>query len=493
MLELSTNYSELSLLLLAVPLLGAVGSLLFPARRAFALVLSLINFAVALMVIQFFDPAEPSFQFAVNASLISSLGVRFAIGLDGLSVWLVLFTNLIMLLAFIRASASSAGYLSLLFLLQFAVIGTFVSLDVVLYYFFWELMMIPNFFLLYVWGRSRGAAMKYALYTAVGSLLMLVAIGTLGVYLQEQRGVLSFFLGDLVGFSSTERVGDLLLFGFLAAFFMKSAVFPFHTWLPDAHRAAPEDGSFDLTLVLPKVGLFGAIRFVYLLFPEPMIRNEHLLGMLGVTALIYGALVAWKQTDLKRFLAFSTISHVGLALAAFSSMSEEGLKGCVFMMLGGGISIGGLFILVSELERRFGIRRIDELGGLAKGAPILSALFLIFVLSAIGLPLTNGFIGEFLSIAGIFDADAVLGIVATLGVVFAALYGLSVYRRVFFGGESSLKVSDLSVNDLVTLVPLVAIVFVLGLYPGPILSGVEHSLDLMEIYQEPGFIEELEE
>jgi NADH-quinone oxidoreductase subunit M len=491
MLELSNTYSTLLLLLLAVPLLGAVSVPVFPARRTFSLLLSLINLGLSLAIVKFFDPGEPAFQFAVNSPLISSLGVRFAIGLDGISVWLVLFSNLLMLLAFLRAKEADSGYLSLLFLLQFAVLGTFVSLDVALFYFFWELMMIPNFFLLYFWGRSQGAAMKYALYTALGSLLMLVSIGTLGVYLQEQSGVLSFFVGDLIGFSSTERVGDLLLFGFLAAFFMKSAVFPFHTWLPDAHRAAPQDGSFDLTLVLPKVGLFGAIRFVYLLFPEPMVRNGYLLGALGVTALIYGALVAWKQTDLKRFLAYSTVSHVGLCLAAFVSMSEEGAKGLVFMMLGSGISIGGLFILVSEMERRFGIRRVDELGGLAGRAPVLSSLFLLFVMSAIGLPLTNGFIGEFLSIAGVFDSNAVLGIVATLGVIFAALYGLSLYRRVFFGKESNLEVSDLSLNDLVTLVPLAALVFVLGLYPRPILNGVEHALDLLEV--QPGFMEELEE
>jgi len=483
-----TTSAELLWAILLVPLFGAIVLPLIRSERVLNLLafgISSLSLILGALLLYLFDPSDISFQFASDSLLIQTFGIRLSLGVDGISVWSMFFTSLLMFIATIKARTikhSRAGYLALLFLLQFAVLGTFSALDLVLYYFFWELMLIPNFFILYCWGSSQKAAYKYALFTTLGSLLMLVAIIGLGVLVREQRGEMSFLVSNLMGLSMTERVRDFVFFGFLAAFFLKSAVFPFHGWLPDAHRAAPEGGSFDLTLVLPKMGLFGAIRFLFLLFPESLVRHETLLGTMGVTALIYGALVAWKQTDLKRFLAFATVSHVGLSVAALSTLSEDGVKGCLFMMLGSCISTGGLLLLVSSIESKSGIHLIDEHGGIALKAPKLAFLFLLFLMSAIGVPLTNGFIGEILSIAGTFDSSDILGVFASLGMVFGAVYALSLYRRVFFGVEK-IAVPEIELQNLLPILPLAACVFYFGLFPKPVLSGIEQSLDLMESIQ----------
>lgn len=491
MIPLSTSGSLPYILpaLLLVPLLG-IGILFFLPERlrkavnSVAIGAGILNIFLALQLVGSFNLSDTSFQFPIRASLIDSLGVSFSLGVDGIAVWMILFTNLLMGLALIRAQGHGRAYYMLLLLLQESVLGTFMALDLVLYYLFWELMLIPNFFLLYRWGtgdRER-SAFKFAIYTAIGSLLMLVSIAAIGNAVAAERGGLSFYLGDLIGLSPGMQMEDFILFGFLAAFFLKSAVFPFHTWLPDAHRAAPEGASFDLTLVLPKMGLFGAIRFLLLLSPDALFRNQILLISLGVGALLYGALLAWKQTDLKRFLAYSTVSHIGLSLAALASLKEEGLKGCVFLMIGSGISTGGLLILVSELERRIGVKSVSELGGLAGSMPRFAFLVLLFGLSSIGLPLTNGFIGEFFSIAGTFDRNVILGLLASLGIVFGAVYLLSIYRRVFFG-DTKISAVDLGRTELVTLLPLVVLIFLLGLYPRPVLAGVEHTISVVDSIQ----------
>jgi NADH-quinone oxidoreductase subunit M len=485
MLTLSTQIGHETILicLLAIPLIAiaAMGVCQFKFAKyswAVANLFSISLLVASIRLLDLFRADVQGFQFVVNKTLSSNLGIHFALGLDGIGVWCILFTSLIMAIAIYRAKevpGNICGYLALLFLMAEATLGIFLALDLVLYYFFWELMLIPNFFLLYKFGQSQNkrAAIKLALFTSVGSLLMLISIVTLG-----QLGAFqghSFFLGDLVGLKISADIEDYLLFGFLAAFFLKSAVFPFHSWLPDAHRAAPPGGSFDLTLVLPKVGLFGAIRLLGLLLPGALQRHQADLMLLGIIALFYGALVAWKETDLKRFLAYSTVSHVGLALAALSSLTTEGLTGCLFIMIGSAIATGSLFILISEMEKESGIREIRELGGLAKSKPKIAALFLIFGLSSIGLPLTNGFVGEFFSIAGIFKVDARLGILASIAVVFSALYMLSVYRHVFFGEQKTAGI-DLNNPTLFTLLPALAFVFMLGLFPEPIAAGVRQSI-----------------
>lgn len=479
----SVEHSTILGCLLTIPLVAIV--VIWAISKRFRENLWLVSnvFSLALLtasihLLSVFEPSVTGFQFFINKPISTSLGISLALGLDGIGVWCVLFTTFVMAIAIYRAKEikeNLAGYLMLLFLMTEAALGIFLALDLVLYYFFWELMLIPNFFILYRYGQhqNKQAALKLALFTAVGSLLMLVSIASIGQFAAFSK--LSFFIGDIAGLKLTPIVGDYLLYGFLAAFFLKSAVFPFHSWLPDAHRAAPLGGSFDLALVLPKVGLFGAIRLLMIILPDAMHRHQHQLMVIGVIALFYGALVAWKERDLKRVLAFSTISHVGLGLAGLASLTVEGISGCIFIMLGSTIVTGSLFLLVSDMEKDGGVRQVGELGGLARSMPIVSTLFLLFGLSSIGLPLTNGFIGEFLAIAGVFKADAILGMLAAVSVVFSALYFLSIYRQVFFGNEER-KGSDISSLAMIMYLPAVLLVFMLGAYPAPILSGVRQSI-----------------
>lgn len=479
----SIEHSTLLVCILTIPLVAAVVVWALSKRFAENLWLVANIFSLALLVasihlLSLFQPQVSGFQFVVNRPISTSLGINFALGLDGIGVWCVLFTALVMAIAIYRAKEikeNLAGYLVLLFLMTEASLGIFLALDLVLYYAFWELMLIPNFFLLYRYGQyqNKKAAIKLALFTAVGSLLMLVSIVTIGQFAAFSK--LSFFIGDIAGLKLAPVIADYILYGFLAAFFLKSAVFPFHSWLPDAHRAAPPGGSFDLALVLPKVGLFGAIRLLMIILPEAMTRHQHQLMVLGVTALFYGALVAWKERDLKRFLAYSTISHVGLGLAGLASLTLEGISGCIFIMLGSAIVTGSMFLLVSEMEKEGGAREVSDLGGLARSMPVFSILFLVFGLSSIGLPLTNGFIGEFFAISGIFKADSKLGMIATISVVFSAIYFLSIYRQVFFGPEKR-PGHDLTRTAVAIFVPGVLLVFMLGAYPAPVLSGVQQSV-----------------
>ena len=479
----SLEHATILVCILTIPLVAA--ALIWICSKRFASSLWLIAnvFSLALLtasihLLSIFQPGVTGFQFVVNRPISESLGIHFALGLDGIGLWCVLFTALLMSIAIYRAKEipqNLAGYLILLFLMAEAALGIFLALDLVLYYVFWELMLIPNFFLLYRYGQyqHKKAAIKLALFTGVGSLLMLVSIVSIGQLAAFSK--LSFFIGDIVGLKVAPDVADYLLYGFLAAFFLKSAVFPFHSWLPDAHRAAPPGGSFDLMLVLPKVGLFGAIRLLVLLLPEAISRHQHSLMVLGTVALFYGALVAWKERDLKRFLAFSTVSHVGLALAGLSTMTVEGISGCLFLMLGSAIATGSMFLLVSDMEKESGAREIGDLGGLAASMPVVSSLFLVFGLSSIGLPLTNGFIGEFLSLAGIFKINPTIGIFATISVVFSALYFLSVYRQVFFS-EQVRAGTDISRSATIMFIPALLLVFMLGVYPEPILAGVRQSI-----------------
>ena len=482
----SEEHSAILTCILALPILAVIAlgiCAVTSAKYAWVIanLFSLMIVGTSIYLVKIFRTEVTGFQFVTRHALSNSLGISFSLGLDGLGLWCVVFTAIVMAVSVYRAkeiTLSICGYLSLLFLLEEAALGIFLTLDLVLYYAFWELMLIPNFLLLYRWGQfqHKKAAMKLALFTALGSLLMLVSIVALAQLTAFEH--VSFFIGDLANVNLNQRIGDLILAGFLAAFFLKSAVFPFHSWLPDAHRSAPVGGSFDLALVLPKVGLFGAIRLLILLLPEAIVRHQAELIVLGIIGLFYGALLAWKERDLKRFLAFSTVSHVGLALAGLSSLTVEGLSGCLFLMIGSAIATGALFVIVSEMEKTNGVKKVDELGGLAKSMPICAALFLIFGLSSIGLPLTNGFIAELFSITGIFKVQIIFGFAAVVAIVFSALYFLSVYRQVFFGEEKSSSenvMKDISYPTVLALIPALIIVFIIGLYPQPLLSGVRQA------------------
>ena len=414
---------------------------------------------------------------------LEKFGVFYTVGVDGISIWLIVLTTFLSMLV-VMASASVTkkirAYLSCMLLLETGMLGTFLALDGVTFYIFWELMLIPMYFLIGVWGGGRKvyAALKFVVYTALGSLLMLVAIVYLAYQHNLQTGSMSFYLSDWVSLNFGFREELLLFSAFAFAFAIKIPMFPLHTWLPDAHVEAPTGGSVILAGVLLKMGLYGLIRFGIPVFPAATVYAAPIFAVLAVIGIVYGALVAWVQSDIKKLVAYSSVSHLGFCVLGFAAMSFEGMQGCILQMLNHGISTAALFFVVGVLYDRKHTRMISDYGGLAKKIPVFSAVFLVFTLSSIGLPLTNGFVGEFLILFAGFQYNPVLGVLAVSGVVLGAMYMLSLYRRVVFGELDQSKngdLRDLNALEKMVFAPLLILVFVIGIYPQPVLDQMKIS------------------
>lgn len=481
----SYTFPVLSILIL-LPILGAAILTLTDSKtaRTFAVIAALTEFLLSLVLAVNFNPAQSGMQFAELHRWIPSLGITYIIGIDGLSLGLVVLTTLLIFLALAASTGITKrirAFCALMLLLESGVIGAFVSLDLVLFYLFWELMLVPMYFLIGVWGGERRiyAALKFVLFTAFGSLLMLVAI----VYLGTKHGVdfssSSFFLGDLQHLQLS-RTEELYLFAaFALAFAIKVPVFPLHTWLPDAHTEAPTGGSVILAGVLLKLGLYGLIRFCIPLFPRAVIETQFLFALLGVVGIVYGALMAWVQTDMKRLVAYSSVSHLGFCVLGYASLNFEGLQGCVLQMFNHGISTGALFLLVGVLYDRKHTREIRDYSGLAVQIPIFCAVYLAFTLSSIALPLTNGFIGEFLVLYGGFKYNVALAAVAVSGVILGAVYMLSLYRRICFGPtmqeRDSHALPDLTMREGLVFATMLLFVAFIGLHPMPFLTRQESA------------------
>ncbi len=488
------NFSDLNIsgghllsLLVFSPLLGVLGLMFVKTEaeevaRRVATAAAFFGFVLSVMILRDFNP-NGGFQFGESVAWYPSLGARFTLAIDGISMWLVVLTTFLTTLVCI-ASTSVHGklraYLACMLLLEVGMLGTFLALDGLTFYVFWELMLIPMYFLIGVWGGSRRiyAAIKFVIYTAFGSLLMLVAIVYLAWTHAEQFGVYSFYLGDWakLRFSFHE---ELWLFGaFALAFSIKIPLFPFHTWLPDAHVEAPTGGSVILAGVLLKMGLYGLIRFCLPIFPDAALTTAPLFALLGVVGIVYGALVAWVQTDMKKLVAYSSVSHLGFCVLGYAAFNIQGLQGSILQMLNHGISTAALFLIVGVLYDRTHSRLIADYGGLAAKLPVFAFVFLVFTLSSVGLPLTNGFVGEFMIMLGGFLFDKSLAAVATLGVILGAVYMLSLYRRVVFGKfneEKNGTLTDLTAREKLVFAPLLIMVFVIGLYPQPFLRLMEPS------------------
>jgi NADH-quinone oxidoreductase subunit M len=445
--------------------------------------IALLSFVVSLQVLNLFSAHDTGFQFVKTATWLPSIGARYIVGVDGLSVWfLVLTTFLSFLVIFASDSVKKNlhGYLACMLLLETGMLGAFLALDILTFYVFWELMLIPMYFIIGIWGGKRRvyAAVKFVLYTALGSLLMLVAIVYLAWSYHQQFGHMSFYLGDWTNLQLTFAEELWLFAAFALAFSIKVPIFPLHTWLPDAHVEAPTGGSVILAGVLLKMGLYGLIRFGMPIFPGAVAATSPLFFILGVVGIVYGALMAWVQTDIKKLVAYSSVSHLGFCVIGYAALNIRGIQGCVLQMISHGISTGALFFLVGVLYDRKHTRLIADYGGLATKVPVFSAVFLIFTLSSIGLPLTNGFVGEFLILLGGFLTQPGLTVVAVSGVVLGAVYMLSLYRRVVFGTFSQEKngdLTDLNLREKFVFLPLLVLVFWIGLFPRPILTRVEPS------------------
>ena len=426
-------------------------------------------------------------QFEMAVPWIRSFGIYYHVGIDGISLLLVLLTTFLTPLAILGSWQSIQSKVKEFFLfmlvLETGMIGTFVALDFFLFYVFWEVMLIPMYFLIGVWGGERRiyAAIKFFLYTMVGSVLMLVAI--ISLYLLN--GSTTFdFLEILHNIQNGQVVIRLdlqhwLFLAFFFAFAIKVPIFPLHTWLPDAHVEAPTAGSVILAGVLLKMGTYGIIRFCLPLFPESTITFAPYISILAVIGIVYGALVAMVQPDVKKLVAYSSVSHLGFVVLGIFSLNLQGMEGALIQMVNHGISTGALFLLVGMIYDRRHTRQISDFGGLATSLPAFSTFFMVVTLSSIGLPLMNGFVGEFLVLLGSFRANSTFAVIAASGVILSAVYMLWMYQRVVFGeitDSRNRKLVDLDIREKVILVPIVLMIFWIGIGSGPFLRTMDSSV-----------------
>ena len=487
-------------LVIFIPLLGGALLLFIPKSSALAikivaLVAALASFILSLPLYFQFDPANPGMQFIEKYEWLPALGITYQVGIDGISLFLVLLTTFIGLLSiygsFGVVKEKLKGYMFSFLFLETGILGVFCALDLFLFYIFWEAMLIPMYFIIGVWGGPRRiyAALKFFIYTMVGSMLMLV--GIIYLYLHGAgEGVRTFDF--LILMESAPAVFPLtaqmwLFAAFALAFAIKVPMFPFHTWLPDAHVEAPTAGSVVLAGVLLKMGTYGFIRFCIPLFPQAAKEFVPLISILALISIVYGAMVSMVQKDLKKLVAYSSVSHLGFVMLGLFALNAQGMVGGVIQMINHGLSTGALFFLVGVIYERRHTRMIEDYGGLARSMPKYSTIFLIVVLSSLGLPGLNGFIGEFLILLGTFRANQAYAIIGASGVILAAIYLLWMYRRAFFGPlekEENRVLSDLNLREWLVFAPLLALIVWIGVYPYPFLvrigPAVEKLLQLLQ-------------
>jgi NADH-quinone oxidoreductase subunit M len=476
--------------------------------KAAGLASALAGLALAGLLWNRFDPALGGMQLVEHFSWLPDWGIHYFFGVDGISLLLVLLTAfllpVVLLASWNEIGERVRAYVLFMLALQTGMLGSFLALNLVFFYLFWEATLVPMYFIIGIWGGPRRlyATFKFFIYTMAGSLLMLVAILVLGFLHQQSFGSISF---DFVAVGSGTGVLDLpiaveggpwwarqswLFAAFALAFAIKVPLFPFHTWLPDAHVEAPTPGSAVLAGVLLKLGTYGLVRYALPLFPQAAVEAAPWIGAICVIGILYGALVAWVQTDVKKLVAYSSVSHMGFVVLGLVAFNPMGVSGALLQMVNHGLSTGALFLLVGMLYERRHVREIAEFGGLAQVMPSYTALFLIAVLGSVGLPALNGFVGELLILLGAFRANPWLGVPAAAGVILGAVYLLSMVRRVFFGPlskDANRKLVDLGAREKLVAVALALPMFWIGLYPNALLTAVDRSVnDLLELMAERG-------
>ncbi|MEW6322390.1 MAG: NADH-quinone oxidoreductase subunit M [Acidobacteriota bacterium] len=480
---------------IVLPVLGALALVFVPNRdgakdglvRWVALGASLATFLVTVLLWVGFDASEaaPAFQFVERTTWMPAFGVDYYLGVDGIALMLMVLTGFLTPIALLASwegiHKKVKEFSIFMLLLEAAMLGVFCALDVFLFYVFWDFVLVPMYFLIGVWGYDRRiyAAIKFILYTMAGSVLMLVAIIGVAWLHYTATGTWSF---DLFRFYDLEIPAGMQYWFFLAftvAFIIKVPLFPFHTWLPDAHVEAPTAGSVILAGVMLKMGAYGLVRFSFPLFPEAAAYFAPVLATLSVIAIVYGALVAMVQPDMKKLVAYSSVSHMGFVVLGIAAMNVNGMQGAVFQMLAHGISTGALFCLVGMLSDRRHTRLIAEFGGLKHVMPRLTAAFLVITLASVGLPGLNGFVGEFLIMLGAFRWDPRFVVVAGLGVILSAVYMLWMVQRVYYGevtNDENKGLPDLSVREWAVIGPLCALAIVMGVYPNAFLKPMEPAV-----------------
>ena len=493
-----------------LPFFGGAVALLLPSNRArllrwYGIAIALATFAQSMLVLFQFDGGQAGFQLQVNWVWVPALGIRFHLGIDGISLWLVLLSTLMVPVTLLSPQATgfvrdkNRGFVAAMLMLESGMIGAFLALDMFTFYVFWELMLVPMYFIIGIWGGERRiyAAIKFMIFTLVGSLLMLAAILYMAVAVHRLTGQWTF---DYDTWSRLVLPQDtqLLCFGaFALAFLIKVPLFPLHTWLPDAHVEAPTGGSVILAAVLLKLGAYGFLRFALPFFPLAALETAPLIGWLAVIGIVYGALMAYAQDDIKKLVAYSSVSHLGFVVLGILTVTTTGIQGGLYQMLAHGISTGGLFLAVGVLYERRHTRKLSDFGGLWARMPVFAAVFLVIVLASAGLPGLCGFIGEFMVLIGTFNAGKVWGetgqpasfphpalmaAISATAVILAAVYLFTMYQKVMLGpldkpANRDEHVRDLDLTEKFVFGTMVVFALGLGILPGPILERSAGSVD----------------
>jgi len=484
------SYPLLSLILFT-PLVGALVLLFVNKRNEHAIkvianAFAVVGFLVSLPLWFAFDLQKTGYQFAERYQWIPSVGADYFLGVDGFSALMVLLTTLIGVIAILSSWTAITErlkeYYIMLLVLQTGMLGAFMSLDFLLFFLFWEVMLVPMYFLIGIWGSDRRlySAIKFFLYTLIGSVVMLLGILALYFYDHSITGVYSFDVTRYQALSIPFDLQKWIFLAFFLGFAIKVPMFPFHTWLPDAHTDAPTAGSVILAAILLKLGTYGFIRFSLPILPEATHYFVPMMVGLSIVGIVYGALCAMAQHDWKRLVAYSSVSHLAMAMLGMFALNPVGITGSILQQINHGISTGALFLIVGIVYERRHTREISEYGGLSKVMPVYAAIFLIMTMSSIGLPALNGFIGEILILQGVFVVDKMWAAVAATGIVLGAAYMLWLFQRTMFGKVENPKnehLPDLSWREIATFVPLLILAFWIGLYPTPFLERLETSVN----------------